>query len=58
MITKKLNDCKEIKKIKLGKNLFPLIGSLKKDIEWEEIEKDLKKRWKNWSKRYNLENLK
>ena len=27
-------------------------GSLKKDEGWEEIEKDLGKRWKNWSKKY------
>ena len=38
----------ELKKIK-KENSF---GILKKDKEWEEIDKDLKRGWKAWIKRY------
>ena len=39
-------------KIKKGSDLLNCFGILKKDKEWEEIDKDLKIGWKTWSKRY------
>ncbi|MBS3150153.1 hypothetical protein J4455_05725 [Candidatus Woesearchaeota archaeon] len=41
--------------MKKGSGLRDCLGILKKDKEWEEIDKDLKKGWKRWSKRLRSE---
>ncbi|MBI2673071.1 antitoxin [Candidatus Woesearchaeota archaeon] len=38
--------------VKKGSSLKDCLGLLKKDKEWEEIEKDIKRGWKSWSKKY------
>ncbi len=38
--------------IKKGSGLRECLGTLKKDKEWEDTKKDLKKGWKNWTKKY------
>lgn len=35
-----------------GSGLRRCFGILKKDKEWMDIERDLKKGWKSWTKRY------
>ncbi len=37
---------------KKGENLRDCLGLIKRDDEWEKIEKDLKKGWRNWGKKY------
>ena len=39
-------------KTKKGSDLLNCFGILKRDKEWEEIEKDLKRGWGAWSKKY------
>jgi len=45
-----LENKKEAKKT--GAGLRDCLGLLKRDKEWEEIEKELKRGWKRWDKRY------
>lgn len=35
-----------------GSELKECLGSIKKDKEWKETKKTLKKGWKNWTKKY------
>jgi len=37
-----------------GYELRECLGILRKDREWEELEKEIKKAWKNWSKKYYI----
>ena len=38
--------------VKKGAGLRECLGLIKKDEEWVEIKKELKKGWGNWSKKY------
>tara|TARA_Y100000034_G_scaffold133857_1_gene200676 strand:- start:5473 stop:5697 length:225 start_codon:yes stop_codon:yes gene_type:complete len=38
--------------LKKGSGLRECLGILKKDEEWKKIEKDLKRGWKSWTKKY------
>ena len=40
------------KKDKKGSKLKECLGILKKDKEWDSIEKNLKEDWKAWNKKY------
>ncbi len=40
------------KEVKTGKDLFPLIGALKNDKEYDEIMKEVKKGWAAWTRKY------
>ena len=44
--------------MKKGSGLRECLGILKKDKEWEELEKEIKRAWKNWNRKYYLENEK
>ena len=39
-------------KTKKGSNLFSCFGIIKKDREWEDAKKEIKRGWENWSRRY------
>lgn len=39
-------------KTKKGSNLFSCFGILKKDKEWDDAKKDIKRGWENWSRRH------
>ncbi len=43
---------KSSRKNKTGKGLYACLGTLKKDKEFEAIEKSMEKGWKEWSKKY------
>ena len=47
-----LRDLMNPENVKKGSGLRECLGILKKDKEWGEIEKDLKKGWKRWNKKY------
>ncbi len=47
-----ITDLLHTNKNKTGKGLYACLGTLKKDKEFEAIEKSMKKGWKEWSKKY------
>lgn len=50
--TELIKDLLDSKRPKKGYELRNCLGILKKDKEWEEVEKTLKKGWKKWTNKY------
>ncbi len=46
-----LRDLLNKDKTKKGSDLFSCFGILKKDKEWDDAKKDIKRGWENWSER-------
>ncbi len=47
-----LKDLLNTNNVKRGEGLRNCLGILKKDKEWAEVKKDIKRGWKDWSKGY------